>query len=50
MASELIYSSIRNGGVIIILTTLIIKGTLLRGNKSSSGISASSNEISTGTL
>jgi hypothetical protein len=42
-------SLIINGLVIIISIGLIIKGKLLRENKSSSGISASSNETSTGT-
>jgi len=38
-----------NGVMIIISIALIIKGKLLRDNKSSSGISASSNETSAGT-
>jgi len=42
-------SLIINGVIIIISIGLIIKGKLLRDNKSSSGISASSNETSTGT-
>ncbi len=46
---EFMSSIMINGVVIIISIALIIKGKLLRDNKSSSGISASSNETSTGT-
>ena len=43
------YSLIINAVVIIISIALIIRGKSLRDNKSSSGLSASSNETSTGT-
>ena len=49
MSPEFMSSLIINGVIIIISIGLIIKGKLLRDNKSSSGISASSNETSTGT-
>lgn len=49
MSPESISSVLINGVVIIISIFMIIKGKLLRENKSSSGISASSNETSTGT-
>lgn len=49
MPPELLSSLIINGVLIIISLALIIKGKLLRDNKSSRGISASSNETSAGT-
>ena len=49
MVPELMYSLIINAVVIIISIALIIRGKSLRDNKSSSGLSASSNETSTGT-
>ena len=49
MVSEVMSSLIINGVVIIISIALITRGKSLRDNKSSSGISASSNETSTGT-
>lgn len=47
--SELMSFLVINGVVVVISMSLIIKGKSLRDNKSSSGISASSNETSTGT-
>ncbi|MCW8833874.1 MAG: hypothetical protein OQK09_06010 [Colwellia sp.] len=49
MEAELMSSLIIDGVVIIVSIALIIKGKALRDNKSSRGISASSNETSTGT-
>ena len=49
MPPEFISSLIINGVLIIVSIVMIIKGKRLRENKSSSGISASSNETSTGT-
>ena len=49
VSSEFITSLIVSGVVIIISIFLIIRGKYLRDIKSSSGLSASSNETSTGT-
>lgn len=49
MSAELLSTLIINALVIIISIALVMKGKQLRDNKSSSGISASSNGTSTGT-
>lgn len=49
VSQELIASLIFNGVLIIVSIALIIRGKSDRDNKSSIGISASSNETSTGT-
>ena len=49
MQADLTSSLIINFIVLIIAIAIVIKGKSLRAKKSSSGISASSNETSTGT-
>lgn len=49
MTPEFISSLIINGVVILVSIYLIIKGKQMRDNKSSRGISASSNDTSAGT-